>query len=156
MFSSFLIYNLEISIIDLNIQKNGKLPSFDLTGDISYNDNVSVKGTESTSGSISATLSIPIYQKGINNSNIRKYKSKLLQSEFILDDKINDMNLEISTDSEGLDSVIKELFNENIDEYKRLQNGEDKLIKFFMGQIMKKTKGKYPPDIIVKKLKDNI
>ena len=92
-----LRYDLQISKIDFNIQKNGKLPSFDLTGDISYNDNVSVKGTESTSGSISATLSIPIYKQGINNSNIRKYKSKLLQSEFILDDKINNLNLEIST-----------------------------------------------------------
>ena len=71
-------------------------------------------------------------------------------------DITSDMNLKISTDSEGLDSIIKELFNENVDEYKRLKNGEDKLAKFFMGQIMRKTKGKYPPDIIVKKLKDNI
>ena len=108
-----LKYDLEISKLELDIQKNGKLPSLDLTGDISYNDNVSAKGTESTSGSISATLSIPIYQKGINNSNIRKYQSKLIQSEFIVDDKINDLSLEISTLLNNYNNIISKYKSAN-------------------------------------------
>ena len=60
--------------LDLQIQKNDKLPTLDLTGEVAYNDNVSTKGTETTSGSISASLSIPIYQQGIEHSNIRKYQ----------------------------------------------------------------------------------
>ena len=68
----------------------------DLTGEIAYNDNVSTKGTETTSGSISASLSIPIYQQGIENSNIRKYKSRLIQSEYKIDDKKEDIKINCS------------------------------------------------------------
>ena len=80
----------------MEIYKKVKLPSLDITGDLSYNDDVSAKGTESTSGSISAQLSIPIFQKGIENSDIRKFQSKLLQNEFKLNDKINDIDLQAS------------------------------------------------------------
>ena len=81
---------------DININNVFKLPSLDLTGDVSYKDDVAAKGTESTSGSISATLSIPIYQKGIENSDIRKYQSKLLQSEYIINDKKESLELDTS------------------------------------------------------------
>ena len=91
-----LEFDIEISKIDLEIYKKVKLPSLDITGDLSYNDDVSAKGTESTSGSISAQLSIPIFQKGIENSDIRKFQSKLLQNEFKLNDKINDIDLQAS------------------------------------------------------------
>lgn len=93
---NILNFDYEVSLIDLQIQKNIKLPSLDLTGDVSYKDDVAAKGTESTSGSISATLSIPIYQKGIENSDIRKYQSKLLQSEYIINDKKESIELDTS------------------------------------------------------------
>ena len=79
--------------LDFQIKKKDKYPTLDLTGDVSYNDNVSSKGTETTSGSISATLSIPIYQQGIEHSEIRKYQSKLIQSELIIEDKIEQIKL---------------------------------------------------------------
>ncbi len=91
-----LEFDVEISKIDLEIYKKVKLPSLDITGDLSYNDDVSAKGTESTSGSISAQLSIPIFQKGIENSDIRKFQSKLIQNELKLSDKINDIDLQAS------------------------------------------------------------
>ena len=72
----------EASKLDLEINKRNKYPTFDLTGNATYNDNVSSKGTETTSGSLEATLSIPIFQKGIENSNIRKFKSKSIQADY--------------------------------------------------------------------------
>lgn len=72
----------EASKLDLEINKRSKYPTFDLTGNATYNDNVSSKGTETTSGSLEATLSIPIFQKGIENSNIRKFKSKSIQADY--------------------------------------------------------------------------
>ena len=88
-----LVYDYEVSKIDLQIQKNDKLPTLDLTGEVAYNDNVSTKGTETTSGSISATLTIPIYQQGIEYSNIRKYESKLIQAQYKIDDKKEDIRI---------------------------------------------------------------
>ena len=72
----------EASKLDLEINKRNKYPTFDLTGNATYNDNVSSKGTETTSGSLEVTLSIPIFQKGIENSNIRKFKSKSIQADY--------------------------------------------------------------------------
>ena len=72
----------EASKLDLEINKRNKYPTFDLTGNATYNDNVSSKGTETTSGSLEVTLSIPIFQKGIENSNIRKFKSKNIQADY--------------------------------------------------------------------------
>ena len=50
------------------------------------------------------------------------------------------------------DSLIEELtenvFLDNSNEFDRLKNGEMKLIGFFVGQIMKKSKGKADPKMI--------
>ena len=82
-----LILDYEASKLDLEINKRIKYPTFDLTGNATYNDNVSSKGTETTSGSLEATLSIPIFQKGIENSNIRKFKSKSMQADYKITDQ---------------------------------------------------------------------
>ena len=86
----------EIAKIQLDIHKKVKLPTLDLTGTISYNDDVAAEGTESNSGSLSAQLSIPIFQQGIENSDIRKYQSQLIQSQLKIDDKIDELKLTAS------------------------------------------------------------
>ena len=53
-------------------------------------------GTETTKGSILLTLTIPIYQQNIDNSNIRKYHSKILQSELNYQDFKEDLQILIS------------------------------------------------------------
>ena len=53
-------------------------------------------------------------------------------------------------DSNFLDEIVKDVFDKNKNEFERLKNGEDKLIGFFMGQIMKASKGKADPQIIKK------
>ena len=86
----------EIAKIQLDIHKKIILPTLDLTGTISYNDDVAAEGTESNSGSLSAQLSIPIFQQGIENSDIRKYQSQLIQSQLKIDDKIDELKLTAS------------------------------------------------------------
>ena len=91
-----LIYDYDVAQLELQIIKNDKLPTLDLTGEVAYNDSVSTKDTKTTSGSISASLSVPIYQQGIENSNIRKYESRLIQSGYRIDDKKEDIKLKAS------------------------------------------------------------
>ena len=54
----------------------------------------------------------------------------------------------IVDDSKFLDSITRNIFDKNSAEFERLKNGEDKLIGFFMGQIMKESKGKADPQSI--------
>ena len=95
--------NLNILLI-LNDIKNKKIlllkerktkkPNIDLSGSAEYSDGTRIdKGNKSTSGSISLTITIPLFQQGIDDSNIRKYTSQILQSEFNLQDYRD--NLEI-------------------------------------------------------------
>lgn len=60
-----------------------------------------------------------------------------------------------SSNDEDLTPIVQEVINENPDEVERYKNGEKKLTGFFMGQIMKKSKGKADPkttNILLQKL----
>lgn len=88
------IKNKEILLLK---EKKTKKPNLDLTGTAEYSDTDRIdNGTESLSGSIALTLTIPIYQQGIDNSNIRKYTSQLLQSELSLYDSEEDLMINIA------------------------------------------------------------
>ena len=61
-------------------EKLSNKPSLDLSTSVEYSDTGRIdKGTEKTNGTIGLTLTIPIFQKNIDKSDIRKYQSKLLQ-----------------------------------------------------------------------------
>ena len=51
-------------------------------------------------------------------------------------------------DSSFLDAIVERVIQENLSEFDRLKNGESKLVGFFMGQIMKESKGKADPQTI--------
>lgn len=50
------------------------------------------------------------------------------------------------SDESELEDIIKEVLKENSDEVDRYKDGEKKLFGFFMGQVMKKTRGKANPE----------
>ena len=88
------IKNKEIIILK---EKKSQKPSLDLTGTGSYSDGGRLDaGTESTSASISLTLSIPIFQKGQDDSDIRKFQSQMLQNEINLLDFQDDLEILIA------------------------------------------------------------
>ena len=73
-------------------EKKSKKPSLDISGTAEYSDSGRVdSGTELTQGSVALTLTIPLYQKDQDNSNIRKYHSQILQSEIYLEDLREDI-----------------------------------------------------------------
>ena len=98
--------NLDLMILKNNIVNNeililkekvSKKLSIDLTGTGLYSNGSRLEpGTETTSGSIALTLSIPLFQKGQDDSNIRKYQSLKLQSEISLEDYKADLQILIS------------------------------------------------------------
>lgn len=98
--------NLSLQLIHNDIQnkkilllkeKKTKKPNLDLTGIAEYSNTDRIdSGTESLKGSIGITLTIPIFQKNIDNSNIRKYNSQILQAELNLQDAQDDLLLNIS------------------------------------------------------------
>ena len=77
-------------------EKKSKKPSLDISGTAEYSDSGRFdSGTKLTQGSVALTLTIPLYQKDQDNSNIRKYYSQILQSEIYLEDFREDIQIQI-------------------------------------------------------------
>lgn len=69
---------------------------------------------------------------------------------------VKEKNLLQVRDESSLKDVVLEVFNENPKEFERLKNGEDKLIGFFVGQVMKKTKGRADPKVVNRIIRENV
>ena len=109
-FSSILgeaiINNLNLKLLNNDIknkeilllkERKTKQPNVDIVGSAEYSDGGRIdEGTETTKGTVALTLTIPIFQQGIKNSNIRKYQSQILQAELNFEDYKEDINILIS------------------------------------------------------------
>ena len=78
-------------------EKKTKKPNLNLVGTTEYSDSDRIdNGTEALKGSLALTLTIPIFQQGIDDSNIRKFHSQILQAELNYEDAKDDLLLNIS------------------------------------------------------------
>ena len=84
----------------------------------------------------------------INNNSGKDLLEKLARSNNDVNSLIESMDLAQESSEDLLSSIIDKVLDDNPDEVKRLLNGEVKLISFFMGQVMKETKGKGNPGVI--------
>ena len=69
---------------------------------------------------------------------------------------VKEKNLEQVSDLSALETMVKTIINENPEEALAYRNGKTRLFSFFMGQIMKKTRGKADPKIVTQLLKSNL
>ena len=68
---------------------------------------------------------------------------------------ISKKGIEQISDSSEIETLVREIISSNPDEVARLKGGDEKLLGFFVGQVMKATKGKANPKVvndIIKKL----
>lgn len=61
---------------------------------------------------------------------------------------VKEKGLEQVSDSDELEQLVDAVISENPDEVQAYRGGKTKLFSFFMGQIMKKTRGKADPKIV--------
>ena len=52
------------------------------------------------------------------------------------------------SDTAAIDPIVDTIIADHPDEVERYRNGQKKLISFFVGQVMKATKGKANPKIV--------
>ncbi len=97
----------------------------------------------------------------VETGNINKNTGKIVLTEMLLTGKkpadiIKEKNLAQVSDEKGLEGIIKQIFDENSKELTDLISGKDKLFGFFVGEVMKKTKGKANPKKVNEILKNFI
>ncbi|MCF7885472.1 MAG: Asp-tRNA(Asn)/Glu-tRNA(Gln) amidotransferase subunit GatB [Candidatus Marinimicrobia bacterium] len=81
----------------------------------------------------------------INANSAKKVFNKMLQNDVSPAEIVEEEGLAQMSGSDQLAGIIEAVLEENSDEAARYREGEKKLFGFFMGQVMKKTKGKANP-----------
>lgn len=75
------------------------------------------------------------------------------------DEIIEKQGLKQVTDNSAIEKIVDTVIANNLDQFKELQSGKDKLFGFFVGQVMKLSKGQANPqqvnDIIMAKIKQS-
>ena len=92
----------------------------------------------------------------ISNRQAKEIFEVFLKSELEAEKFISKMGVEQVSDENQIQELINTVLQKNpkmVDDYK---NGKDKLFGFFVGQIMKESRGKANPQIVNKILKDKL
>ncbi len=69
---------------------------------------------------------------------------------------VKEMGLEQVSDQSELEEIVTGIINDNPDEAAAYRDGKTKLFSFFMGQVMKKTRGKADPKIVTPLIKSKL
>ena len=86
----------------------------------------------------------------VESGSINRNTGKIVLAEMLSSGKsapeiIKEKNLAQVSDDKGIEDIVKQVVAENQKEFTDLAGGKDKLFGFFVGEIMKKTKGKANP-----------
>ena len=60
------------------------------------------------------------------------------------------------SDTGELETIVKQVIADNPEQADQYRGGKDKLISFFVGQVMKQTKGKANPGMVNQLLKKHL
>ena len=93
----------------------------------------------------------------ITSKNLKEIIDEVLESDKSIKEIIEENGIENITNDTEIRNIIKEIIEENEESVNDYKEGHDRAIKYLMGQIMKRTKGKANPkmamDILIEELK---
>ena len=93
-------------------------------------------------------------QNRINANAAKTVFDIMVLSNKDAEDIVREKGLEQVSDQTELETIVTEIINANPKELEAYRNGKTKLFSFFMGQIMKKTRGKADPKVVTSILKN--
>ena len=161
-------YDAEVLSVDLNLSKyfeevvnitnDPKLTANWVMGELSAflnKENLSINETK-----VEARLMGQLLNK-IKDSTISGKIAKEVFEEMWATKKgpeeiIEGKGLQQMTDSNEIENIIGQVLEENPKQLKQYKEGKEKLLGFFVGQIMKATSGKANPDQVNKLLKEKL
>ena len=121
---------------------------------------LNAKGIDITESPVSAknfSKLLELLEKGSINANAAKTVfEEMAETGKAPDAIVKEKGLEQVSDSSELEAMVDEVIKENPEEAQSYRNGKTKLFSFFMGQIMKKTRGKADPKIVGPLLKTKL
>jgi aspartyl-tRNA(Asn)/glutamyl-tRNA(Gln) amidotransferase subunit B len=95
-----------------------------------------------------------VEQKVISNAIAKKLLPDLLNDGGMPEKLVEDRGLKQITDPESIRPVVQEIIDANPDNVAAYKGGKNKLFGFFVGQVLKATKGKANPELVNQLLKE--
>ncbi len=100
---------------------------------------------------------LELVQKGSISGKIAKdVFSQMIETKKSAEQIVKEKGLEQISDEGQLESLVRILVQKHPDEVKRFREGDKKLLGFFVGQVMKETKGKANPKLINELLRKHL
>jgi aspartyl-tRNA(Asn)/glutamyl-tRNA(Gln) amidotransferase subunit B len=84
----------------------------------------------------------------INSSAMQEIFNAMLDNKMSAEELAKEMNLIQVSDSGFLEPIVDEIIRNNPDEVQRYKDGKKQLMGFFVGQVMKASKGKANPKLV--------
>ncbi|WP_069131419.1 Asp-tRNA(Asn)/Glu-tRNA(Gln) amidotransferase subunit GatB [Rhodohalobacter halophilus] len=92
----------------------------------------------------------------VNSSAMQEIFNEMLNSDKSAEELAKEMNLIQVSDSGFIDPIIDEVIENNPDEVQRYKDGKKALIGFFIGQVMKQSKGKANPKQVRERVSEKL
>ena len=100
---------------------------------------------------------IKLVEKGdVSNKQAREVFAKMIETKLPASEVMKEMNVTQMSDSDALLKIINELLDQNPQLIVDYKNGKDRVLGFFVGQIMKATQGKANPAMTSNLLKQEM
>ena len=143
-----IIANKDISdylekLDDTNLKTASNL----LLGDISAylnKHNISIFDTKLTFNKMKQLVN-KLDNKEISNKNFKEILNDLLERDIELDDLLKEKNIENIVDNKEVLELINKIIDNNIDCVNDYLKGNERSLKYLMGQVMKESKGRINP-----------
>ena len=138
--------------------RNPKLAANWIMGELSAflnKDNLSILETKVDSINLGNLLS-RIEDSTISGKIAKEVFEEMWNSEKSPDEIIEEKGLKQVTDSSEIEKIINQVLEQNQSQLEHYKAGKDKLFGFFVGQVMKISKGKANPKQVNKILKEKL
>ena len=86
-----------------------------------------------------------VESKKITETVAHKLLEKLIEKPFDVNEYVKKENLEAVSDSKEIEKYCKEAISENPQAVEDYKKGNEKVLNFVVGQVMRKSKGKASP-----------
>jgi len=126
----------------------------DLTGALNRSD-LEIQDSPVTPGMLSGLL-LRIADNTISGKIAKQVFEAMWRGEGSADEIIEARGLKQITDSGAIESLIDEVIAANPDQVGQFRAGKEKVLGFFVGQIMKQSKGKANPGQVNQRLRDKL
>ncbi len=103
-----------------------------------------------------AEVVVLLHQGKMNKNALRQVLDEMQKTGGDPDHILKNLGLEQVSGTKELEKVVQEVIDENKGVVDKVKAGKQPALQFLMGQVMKKTKGKANPQVVIKLLRDEI